>query len=155
MVLGFAGMSFAQVTGTANLQVQVVTAMTMTVSGSLDFGSVPQGTLTSPAVAVGNGATFTVSGTDSASFEITLPTAPTQLTNVNDGTKIDFTPVLKCSVDGTTTGNNAADNTTYTLGALTSKNPGKYYFLLGGSVSVLSTSTAGVYKGTYTLTATY
>ncbi len=157
MVLGMSGMSLAQyntATNSANLQLQVLAAMQMSVSGSLDFGMVPQGVAATPTIAVGSGATFIVSGTDSASFEITLPSSPV-LTNISDASTIVFTPDLKCSVDGTTVGSDAADNTQYPLGAPSSAHPGHYYFLLGGSVNVTTSTTAGVYKGTYTLTATY
>ena len=157
MVLGMYGMSLAQyntATNSANLQLQVLAAMQMSVSGSLDFGMVAQGVAATPTIAVGSGAKFDVSGTDSASFEITLPTS-TVLTNISDASTISFTPVLKCSADGTTAGSAAADNTPYTLGVPSSSKPGHYYFLLGGSVSVTTSTTAGVYKGTYTLTATY
>ena len=154
MVLGFAGMSFAQLTAneSANLKLQIVTAMGMTVSGSVNFGSFATGTNGTESVTPASGAVFTVTGTPGTSFYVTLP-ASASLTNGT--TTITFTPNLEASVDGTSnSGTPPSTGSVYTLNA-SGTNSGKYFFLLGGSVDLAGTETAGAYSGTYILTATY
>lgn len=155
MVLGFAGMSFAQLTAnaSANLKLQIVTAMSMSVNGSVNFGSFATATNGTESVAPASGAVFTVSGTPGASFTVTLPVATSY--NLSNGTTtITFTPTLEASVDGTTNSGTPSTGSAYTLGS-SGTNSGKYYFLLGGSVTLGGSESAGAYTGTYTLTATY
>ncbi len=154
MVLGFAGMSFAQLTAnaTANLKLQIVASMSMNVSGSVNFGSFATTTSGTESVTPASGALFTVSGTPGASFAVTLPSSSTTLSNGT--TSITFTPTLEASVDGTTNSGTPSTGSAYTLGS-SGTNSGKYYFLLGGSVTLGGSETAGAYTGTYTLTATY
>ena len=153
MVLGFAGMSFAQLTanGSANLKLQIVTAMAMAVNGSVNFGSFATGTSGTESVAPASGAVFTVTGTPGASFSVTLPTSA----SLTDSTStITFTPNLEASANGTSNSGTPSTGSVYTLN-LSGTNSGKYFFLLGGSVDLAGTETAGAYSGTYTLTATY
>ena len=154
MVLGFAGMSFAQsltANTSADLKLQIVASMGMTVSGSVNFGSFATATSGTESVTPASGAVFTVTGTPGTSFYVTLPASPSL---TNGTTTITFTPNLEASVDGTTNSGTPSTGSVYTFNA-TGANSGKYFFLLGGSVDLAGSETAGAYSGTYVLTATY
>ncbi len=155
MVLGLAGMSWAQLTDhkSADIKLQIVAAMTMTVSGTVNFGSYPTLTSGSKSVLPANGALFTVTGTPGASFVVTLPASGSY--DLSDGTNtINFTPDIVTSPDGSMAGSSVSDGNSYNF-ISSGTDAGKYFFLLGGSVDLVGTEAAGVYSGTYTLTAAY
>lgn len=158
LMLGMVGMSYAQLsaTGDANLKLRIVQAMSMTVTGSVDFGIVTTGTLSVPNVAPTAGAKFEVSGTAGETFQLSALAATVNLSNGGTTpTNITFTPNLVQSPDGITAGSGATSGTTYTLSGTDPTTTGHAYFLLGGSVALTGTEPAGTYAGTYTITATY
>ncbi len=157
MVLGFAGMSFAQLSanGAANIDAKLLTGLTMAVTKSVNFGNnaIAAGTLT---VTPANGALFTVTGTAGASINVTYPSNTVTLSNTAPGTgSITFGVQLVNSTDGITAGGAAATGSSWFLSGTYPTGTGDAYFLLGGTVTLLGTENAGSYSGTFTLTATY
>ncbi len=157
MVLGFAGMSFAQTSanGTANISLKMLEGMQMTVTGSVDFGNVATGTTGAlTPVNPTAGAKFDVSGTSGATFELNAFPSTVTLSDGN-GNNATFNVNLVQSTDGTTAGAAAAAGTPYTLSGTYPTGTGHFYFLLGGGITLTGSEPAGTYTGTFTLTAVY
>lgn len=154
MVLGLAGMSWAAppISADATINLTITTAMTIGVTGSVDFGSLTYGTSGAQTVAPTSGAKFMVQGPPGGAFTVGLPSS----VNLSNGTTtFAFTPDLGASSDGSTVdGTTPTDGGSYNLNS-SGTDQGKYYFLLGGSVTLAGTETTGNYTGTYTLTVTY
>ena len=132
---------------------KVAKPVTLSVKQNLDFGTIMlsaapgnytvsismAGALSCPSGLTCTGtarpAIFNISGTNGQVVRILA--AQSDLTNASDGSKISFTPVAPASVTLTNSGF-----------------PGKD-FNVGGSISIPSTATDGVYSGTIELTVDY
>ena len=158
MVLGFAAMSFAQSSASANVTVSaaVIKGLTLSVSpATLGFGTVVAGTTPTALSAQTNGSApmFTLTGDGGHAVTVTYTTA--SLTG--PGPALTFTP----SVYGDQSSANQATSTNVTSGStvtLTGTSPaaGNYYFWLGGDLGAISpTQTAGSYSGTFTFNVAY
>lgn len=157
IVLGSVGLSAAQTTaqGSANISVQMVEGMQMTVTGAVDFGNVVTGTTGAlTPVAPNAGAKFDVSGTAGASFELNAFPSTVTLSD-GSGDNVTFDVNLVQSADGTTAGTVAVAGTAYKLSGTYPSGTGHFYFLLGGDVTLNGSEPAGTYSGTFTLTAVY
>ncbi len=158
MVLGFAGMSFAQ-GETANtgalVKGNVVMAVGILESGTLDFGNIavnstptPINPNSAPSVPL-----FTVTGAPSAQVYFTFGSS---LSLTGPGTPLTFTPNLVGSnVTGNQSGATTVNSGNTNLVPLDAVN-GNYFVWLGGSVAAIpALQTVGAYSGTFTLTVTY
>jgi len=135
---------------TAPAKVKVVKPLTFTAKQNLDFGQIllsGTGTVSlsgTGVVSCGSGLTcsgaplpaiFNVSGTNGNVVRITAYAS--DLTNASDGSTLRFTPIAPASVTLTNSGA-----------------PGKD-FNVGGSITISSTTTDGVYTGNIEITADY
>jgi hypothetical protein len=129
--------------------------LTLTAKRNLDFGTIVVGTVAaggetvsmnlSGTVVCGAGgltcsgspvsAQYNVQGTNNAVVRVF--SGVTQLTNANDGTKLNFTPAIPTSVTLTSSGVPGDD------------------FTVGGAITILPTTTDGVYSGTMNVTVDY
>lgn len=158
MVLGFAGMSFAQgQTANAGALVKgnVVMAVGILESGTLDFGNIAVNstpTPINPNTAAGV-PLFTVTGAPSAQVYFTFGSS---LSLTGPGTALTFTPNLVGSnVTGDQSGATTVNSGNTNLVHLDATN-GNYFVWLGGSVATIPVGqTVGAYSGTFTLTVTY
>lgn len=143
-------------TASAQVSVNVVKPLTLSSTGSLNFGTIVMGTLTgsrtislSPAnvLTCGTGSaelvcsgatsvpTYNVQGTNRMVVSITK--TPTQLTNSGDGSSLTLTPSGISSITLTNSGA-----------------PGEN-FNIGGSITIAPTTKPGVYSGVVNVTVDY
>lgn len=156
MVLGFAGMSFAQSSGTQgiNMSVDVISALTFTSHGDMSFGPVGAGTgavtLNPASTTAGQTAGyFTVNGQSNQPITVTY-TPPTTLISGTNSVPLSLALIgFNTNTVGSATG--VSSGTQVTLDATS----GDYYFWLGGTVTVASGQAAGTYTGTFTLQVAY
>ncbi len=157
LVLGTFGMSFAQNNASTNVTVNstVIQGLTMSVSGSLSFGTVVAGTTPGSLSAQTNGSAplITVTGNGAQLITVTFSTANLS----GPGAAITFTP----SVYGANASSKQATSTvvlsagTVNLTGVTG-NAGNYYFWLGGSLSALpANQVPGAYSGSWTISVNY
>lgn len=158
MVLGIAGMSFAQNSASTNVNVSatVIQGITLTVSGTLNFGTVVAGTTPAALSANTNGSAplFTATANGATSLTVTYG-ATVSLTG--PGTALTFTP----SVVGANSSSNQSSATSVASGSTVTTSgstgsAGHYYFWLGGSLAAIpAAQTPGTYSGSFTLTVNY
>lgn len=140
---------------TANSRINIIGSIEVRVQNQLDFGTIAVGSATTVtldpntgAVTAGNGA-VTV-----GKFRIQGEGPQTVLVNfgsTNPDANVLFTP----SVTGATGNNAQASSVALSDGAQVSlSNGGRYHVWIGGTLDI-SSATAGVYSGSFTLTATY
>jgi spore coat protein U-like protein len=150
-----ASTSASAATANATVTVNIVKSLTLTATGSLNFGTIVAGPLTSsqtvslsPAniITCGSGSvlacsgatsvpTYNVQGTNKATVSI-FKTA-TQLTNSSDGSRLTLTPLGPSSV------------------LLTNSGAPGVNFTIGGSITIAPTTSAGVYTGVVNVTVDY
>ena len=155
MVLGFAGMSFAQTSGSCSMTVNVVSALSISKVADLDFGTIGAGagnvTLNpkSPTGAQVAGE-FKVSGQGNTPINVSY-SAPSILTGT--GGNINFTSPNVVGSDTTIVSGATGVNTgtQVTIGPSTNE----YLFWVGGTISVPSGTAAGTYTGTFTIDVNY
>ena len=158
MVLGFAGMSFAQ-GQTANtgalVKGDVVMAVGITESGTLDFGNIAVNSTPTPINpnSAAGVPLFTVTGAPSAQVYFTYGSS---LSLTGAGTALTFTPnLVGTNVAGDQSGATTVNSGNTNLVPLDAVN-GNYFVWLGGSVATIPVGqTVGTYQGTFTLTVTY
>ena len=158
MILGIAGMSFAQNSANTNVTVSttVIQGITLTVSGTLNFGTVVAGTTPAALSANTNGSAplFTATANGATSLTVTYG-ATVSLTG--PGTALTFTP----SVVGANSSSNQSSATSVASGSTVTTSgstgsAGHYYFWLGGSLAAIPAAQApGSYSGSFTLTVNY
>lgn len=150
MVVGFAGMSWAQtgVTVSAN----VVTALTVAKVQDLSFGSVLQGDTVTVASASAKAGEFKVTGTLDVPVTYTF-SAPSSL--LSGSNSISFAPAYPV-YDTTQSYSGGTPFTSTTSQTLTlSTSTTSVWIYVGGTVGVGASTPTGSYSGTYTLTVTY
>jgi hypothetical protein len=156
VVLGLTSLVSAQTSGqvAANLSVTIKQALSITESGSLNFGTAYPGYSVTPVAATASGVPlFTVLGEPSTAVTITLPASATLLNGTNS---VTFTP----SVNGGQTSAQASSSA-LTLGSPseTLSAGGNYYMWLGGQINngnpLPSLLASGTYNGTYTIQVNY
>lgn len=152
MVLGLAGMSFAQTSANhaINVNIEVLKSLSITNPGNADFGITYAGvgsvTLNPNTPAAGQTAgTFQVAGEPDHSINVSYTfTSPAPLT---------YSPTVVGDSVST------SQSTASSVGASASVNlntSGDYYFWVGGTMSgIASGITTGTYQGTLTLTVSY
>lgn len=161
LVLGFASLVSAQTGGNvaANLQVTIKQALSITETGSLNFGIAYPGysvAAVNPQSASGI-PVFTIAGEPSASVTVTLPSSAYL---AYSGDTVSFTPVVNGNSANAQSGSSTLSlgTVTETLSAVGSGNVGDYYLWLGGQINSgnpLPALVPGAYAGTYTVTVNY
>jgi len=158
MVLGLAGLSFAQssVSPQITIGANIVSALTVTTKSNMTFGNVGAGTgavtLNPQALASGQTAgSFVVNGNLATPVTVTY-SAPADLSD-GSGHTVAWTATNLIGFNQGTVGSatGVASNTQVTLDATS----GNYYFWLGGSINVINGQTPGNYTTTFTLNVAY
>ncbi len=154
MVLGFAGMSFAQMSGSQviNVDVSILHALTITTYSNANFGTTYAGvgsdTLNPVSPATGQTAgTFVVNGEPGHAINVSYTSTSPSVT----GATVTYAPSL--------VGLNA--NTQASAGTLGASvnldgSTGNFYFWVGGVLNgITSGAVSGTYSGTFTLSVAY
>ncbi len=156
MVLGFAGMSFAQpgANGTATINANVWQGLTMTVSNAtLNLGNLVAGTTpTAVDPTTGTVPAFTVTGDGARSVVVTYD-ATVALSGPSSSTMTFATNFVG---DNTNSQSAATTVTSPITLSGTNYNSGNYYMWLGGNVGTIpSNQTPGSYTGTFHVSVNY
>ncbi len=154
MVLGLAGSSFAQMSGSQliNVDVSILKALTITAYGNASFGSTYAGvgSITLTPATPGSGQTagrFAVNGEPGRTITVSYLYASPSVT----GATVVYTP----SIVGLNT-NTQASATTFGSSVSLDATTGDYYFWVGGTMTGISASAqSGTYNGTFTLQIAY
>lgn len=134
----------------------VIQGLSMTATGSLDFGMMVAGT-TPPSLSAlsGSAPEFTTAGSGGSGITVKYPST----VSLQDayGNTLTFTPsLLGASVSTNQSGATAVPSQSMVTLSGTSGQTGYYYFWLGGSIAhVPGGQPSGSYSGTFTLTVNY
>lgn len=157
IVIATAGMSFAQSSANTNVTVNaaVIQGLTISATGTLDFGNIVAGTTPAALDAQTNGSApmITVTGNGATPISVTFSTASLS----GPGTALTFTPSVygDASSSNQATSSQVLNSGSVTLSG-TSGSAGNYYFWLGGSLSAIpAAQTPGSYSGSWTITVNY
>lgn len=170
-LLAFAASAGAQAaSGTITTKANVLKPLQMTVTGSVDFGTIVtpsaatfSGAFTIDAAAAQTSACpsgfacsgartaamFNLQGSNNANITLNIPTTVTLTLQGATGTPPTLTMTTRNSVSAT---NSANGN--YTIQLPNSGAPGRDFYV-GGSVTITQATVGGSYQGTFTVTADY
>jgi Mat/Ecp fimbriae major subunit len=141
--------SFAQ-TATAAVNLTVNSAITLTKTRDMNFGTIVQGITSQsidPVTGAGATATFTLLGNAATPITVTFSSANL----INGANTVTFVGTLAGNTVNTQSG-----ATSITSGnSVTTSGSGNYYFWAGGSATLASNQAAGAYSGSFTLTVAY
>jgi Domain of unknown function (DUF4402) len=154
IVLGFAGMSFAQLSGSQgiNVDVSILKALKITSYGDASFGTTYAGVdsviLNPGSPASGQTAgTFVVNGEPNHAINVSFTSTSPAVT----GAAVTFAPSLVGFTSNSQTSATSV-GTSVPLDAST----GDYYFWVGGTLrGITASAVSGSYSGTFTLTISY
>lgn len=140
---------------TARAQITIVGSINVIVQSQVDFGMIVVGSASTVTLDPNTGAVTAGNGAVSVGkFRVQGEGPQTVLLNFassNPASTVTFTP----SIVGARGNNSQASATPLTDGAqVTLNNAGRYHVWIGGTLGIASAS-AGVYSGSFTLTATY
>lgn len=146
IVLGAAGMTFAQTNATVTVTATVITPVSITSGATLAFGNVTQGATATINPTSSNAAELTVTGEASTPITISWNTDVT-LTDASGSNPITFSPSLYGSE--TAFGSNGTSLTNSANSSGNTYSDGKYYITVGGSINT-GTAPTGSYSTNYT-----
>ncbi|MEI8204033.1 MAG: DUF4402 domain-containing protein [Bacteroidota bacterium] len=163
MIAGITNKTMAQVSATANAGVKIVKALTLTKTADLHFGtmtvptagvvitlttanvrSASSGVITLLAqIPTSSNSAYTVTGSPSSTYAITLPTSDVTINGPNSAYTIVNTFVAKTLSAGT-------DGLTGTLDV-----SGNDSFVVGAKLNLAGSQAYGTYTGTFSVTINY